>query len=169
MNLEPQWIVGFIDGEGCFNLDVHVHQEMRWKLQMQPELTVVQNEVDIQTLYALKDYFKCGSVSLNRKDKNGIRYHYRVKNLKDLHEKIVPFFEKHHLKTKKRIEFERFRDIVRLMHAGYHEESLKNFLEVVQKGVDLRVRDRVATETRRTKVNEQIALLKAMLLENPDF
>ena len=46
--LHAQWIVGFVDGEGCFHLDVHQHEEMRWGIQMQPEFTVVQNEVDSQ-------------------------------------------------------------------------------------------------------------------------
>ena len=141
-NINAQWIVGFVDGEGCFNLDVHVKTDMRWGLQMQPEFTVVQNEIDIHILYALKDYFGCGSVSVNRKDKNGVRYHYRVKNIKHLKEKILPFFEKHLLRTKKSIEFERFRTIVLLMHAGFHLESLKNFLEIYDKGQKLRERIR---------------------------
>jgi hypothetical protein len=138
--LNSQWIVGFVDGEGCFNLDVHVKKDMRWGLQMQPEFTVVQNEIDIQILHALKDYFKCGSVSVNRTDKHGTRYHYRVKSVKDLNEKIIPFFEKHSLKTKKKIEFITFRKICRLMNQGYHRESLQNFLEIIDLGQNLRVR-----------------------------
>ena len=102
-NINAQWIVGFVDGEGSFGLDVHVKKDMRWGLQMQPEFTVVQNEIDIQILHALKDFFQCGSVSLNREDKNGRRYHFRVKSVKDLTEKIIPFFDKHPLKTKKNI------------------------------------------------------------------
>ena len=93
IKLKAQWIVGFVDGEGCFNLDVHLHKDTKWGLQMQAEFTVVQNEVDIQILHALKEYFQCGAVTVNQKDKNGTRYHFRVKNVKDLHTKIVPFFE----------------------------------------------------------------------------
>ena len=28
MQLEAQWVVGFIDGEGCFHVGVNVHPEM---------------------------------------------------------------------------------------------------------------------------------------------
>ncbi len=42
--LNAQWIVGFTDGEGCFSLDVHVKNDMKWGLQIQPEFTIVQNE-----------------------------------------------------------------------------------------------------------------------------
>lgn len=166
INLNAQWIVGFTDGEGCFNLDVHVKEDMRWGLQMQPEFTVVQNEVDVQILHGLKEYFKCGSVTVNRKDKHGTRMHYRVKSVKDLHEKIVPFFEKHKLKTKKNVEFAKFRDIVRLMHAGYHNESLNNFLEIIDKGEQLRVRSKEAKRSRRVKVDGIVTELRLKLKNN---
>jgi len=93
INLNAQWIVGFTDGEGCFNLDVHIKKDMRWGLQMQPEFTVVQNEVDILILYGLKEYFGCGNVGVNRRDKHGTRHHYRVKNVEHLHTIIVPFLK----------------------------------------------------------------------------
>nr|AAL34368.1 putative protein [Chlamydomonas noctigama] len=172
--LNAQWIVGFTDGEGCFNLDVHIKNDMRWGLQMQPEFTVVQNSIDIQILHALKDYFGCGTVSVNRTDKTGTRYHYRVKSVKDLHEKIIPFFEQHQLKTKKQIEFKRFRNIVRLMNEGYHRVSLKNFLEIVDKGVELRERLRPAEcltgkANKRRKVDEQIEKLRLDLQQNSEL
>lgn len=141
-NFHAQWIVGFVDAssrEGCFHLDVHRKKDMKWGLQMQPEFTVVQNEVDIQILHALKDFFQCGSVGINRKDHHGTRYHYRVKSVKDLTEKIIPFFEKHSLKTKRKIEFQRFRRICLLMNKGYHRKSLQNFLEIYDLGLELRV------------------------------
>jgi len=168
-NLNAQWIVGLVDGEGCFGLDVHKKKDMRWGLQMQPEFTVVQNEVDIQILYAFKDYFKCGSVGLNREDQYGKRFHFRVKSVKDLQEKILPFFEKHRLKTKKNIEFKRFRKIVHLMNNGYHRESLKNFLEIIDLGESLRVRSRPKNGKKGEKVAEIVQQLKANLALQPDL
>lgn len=140
-NLEVQWVVGFVDGEGCFNLDIHVKTDMRWGIQMQPEFTVVQHERDVQILHALKKLFGCGSVGVNRTDSTSTRMHYRCKSVKDLNEKVIPFFEKHRLKTKKGVEFDKFRDIVRLMYIDYHNQSLKQFLEIAEKGEQLRFRD----------------------------
>lgn len=165
--LEAQWIVGFTDGEGCFNLNVHFHKETKWGIQMQPEFTVVQGEVDVNILHALKDRFGCGTVSVNRKDHTSTRMMYRVKNIRDCHDIIVPFFEQHQLKTKKRVEFERFRTIVRLMHEGYHRQSLRNFLEILEKGERLRVRERPANQKKREKVNFKIAELRKKLEEDP--
>jgi hypothetical protein len=168
--LDTQWIVGFVDGEGCFNLDVHIKEDMKWKIQMQPEFTVVQIEHDVQILHALKAHFGCGSVGVNRKDATSTRMHYRCKSFQDLKEKILPFFEKHKLKTKKGLEFLKFRDVVNLMSNNYHHQSLKNFLEIVDKGVALRVR--VSTPnpkkaSKRTKVDEQLQNLRAMLAADP--
>lgn len=170
--LEAQWVVGFVDGaeQGCFNLDTHVKADMRWGIQMQPEFTVVQHERDVQILHALKDLFGCGSVGINRKDQTSTRMHYRCKSVKDLHEKVIPFFEKHSLKTKKGVEFHKFRDIVRLMHAGYHNQSLEQFLEIVDKGEQIRfcsahfrggdTTKLVKVNPKRAKVNEIIANLR---------
>lgn len=162
-NLNAQWIVGFVDGEGCFQLDVHVKKEMRWGLQMQPEFTVVQSEVDIQVLHALKDYFRCGSVAVDRQDRHGTRYHFRVKNVKDLTEKIIPFFEQHRLKTKKNLEFRTFRTICLLMAEGHHRESLQNFLEVFDLGERLRIRSKPKVGKKGERVAEVVRQLRDRL------
>jgi hypothetical protein len=116
MNLEAQWIVGFVDGEGCFHVGISQHAEMTAGVQVLPEFTVVQHERDIQILYALKEYFGCGVVRKN----NGDRMAYRVRGKEHLLECIIPFFEKHQLKTKKNVDFDKFRTVVRMMEKGEH-------------------------------------------------
>ena len=116
MNLEAQWIVGFVDGEGCFYVGVNPHPEMSAGYQVLPEFTVVQHERDVLLLHALKSFFGCGVVRRNRED----RMAYRVRSIKHLGSIIIPFFEKHQLKSKKNIDFKKFRRIVRLMEAGEH-------------------------------------------------
>lgn len=168
-NLNAQWIVGFVDGEGCFNLDVHVKKDMRWGLQMQPEFAVVQHERDVQVLHALKQSFGCGSVGINRSDETSTRYHYRVKSVEDLNNTINPFFMQHSLKTKKNLEFIQFRKICTLMSQGYHRESLKNFLEVYDMGQALRLRSLPKRGTKGKKVEAIIAELRQRLQDNPDL
>ena len=116
MDLNAQWIVGFVDGEGCFHIGINKNQEMKLGVQVLPEFTVVQHQVDEQVLYALKAYFGCGVVRKN----HGTRLCYRVRGQENLRNKIVPFFEKHQLKTRKRIDFAKFRKVVLLMEKGDH-------------------------------------------------
>ncbi len=116
MNLDPQWIVGFVDGEGCFFVGINPHPSLRMGVQVLPEFTVVQHKSDVQLLYGLKRYFGCGVVRRN----HGDRMAYRVRGHSHLLDNILPFFEEHKLKSKKRIEFERFRTVVLMMARGDH-------------------------------------------------
>ena len=130
MDLEPQWIVGFVDGLGCFFVGINKNHTERGDVskgedkkgtgfQVLPEFTVVQHERDIAVLQNLKTYFQCGTVMRN----HGDRQAYRVRGHQKLSKTIVPFFEKHKLKTKKRIDFQKFRDIVLLMEKGDHRTA----------------------------------------------
>ena len=119
MKLHAEWITGFVDGEGCFHVGISTHADMTAGFQVLPEFTVVQHERDVQILYALKDYFGCGVVRVN----HGDRMAYRVRKLKNLSENIVPFFMKHPLKTKKNVDFRKFRSVLLKMERGVHLTS----------------------------------------------
>jgi hypothetical protein len=116
MKLDAQWITGFVDGEGCFHVGINPHKEMTAGFQVLPEFTVVQHKRDVQVLHALKDYFDCGVVRSN----HGDRMAYRVRSKEHLLERIVPFFVEHPLKTKKNVDFKKFRRILLMMEAGKH-------------------------------------------------
>ena len=88
MQLDAQWIVGFVDGRGCFHVSINPHAEMSVGQQVSPEFTVVQHERDVQILHALKAYFGCGVVRRNHKD----RMAYRVRGKEHLLQRIIPFF-----------------------------------------------------------------------------
>jgi hypothetical protein len=116
MELESQWIVGFVDGEGCFHVAINKHAEMSAGYKVLPEFTIVQHKRDVQVLHALKAYFGCGVVRIN----HGDRMAYRVRGFEHLMERIVPFFEKHSLKTKKNVDFLKFRRVLLMMQRGDH-------------------------------------------------
>ena len=116
MKLDAHWVVGFVDGEGCFFVGINPHSEMTSHFQVLPEFTVVQHRRDIQLLHALKEFFGCGVVRRNRAE----RMAYRVRSVEHLKDTIVPFFEKHPLKSKKQLDFLKFRDVIRLMAEGEH-------------------------------------------------
>ncbi len=116
MKLEPQWVVGFVDGEGCFHVGIAAHREMTRGFQILLEFTVVQHKRDEQVLYALKDFFGCGVVRNN----HGDRLAFRVRKFEHLKTIIVPFFVKHALKTKKNTDFKKFCRVLQLMEKGHH-------------------------------------------------
>ena len=119
MQLDAQWIVGFVDGEGCFHVGINPHVEMTAGFQVLLEFTVVQHKRDVQVLHALKGHFDCGVVRVNHAD----RLAYRVRALEHLRDRIVPFFVRHPLKTSKNVDFHKFRDVVLMMDAQVHFTS----------------------------------------------
>ena len=116
MKLDAQWVTGFVDGEGCFHVGINTQPEMKVGFQVLPEFTVVQHERDVQLLFALKAFFGCGVVRSN----HGDRMAYRVRGKEHLLQRVVPFFVEHPLKSKKRVDFEKFRRVLLKMEAGDH-------------------------------------------------
>ena len=148
MELTPDWIVGFTDGEGCFFVGVQKHPEMTAGFQVLPEFVVVQHERDIQILYALKRFFGCGVVRRN----HGDRFVYRVRKLECL-ERVIQFFERHPLKTKKNVDFRKFRRIVMMMREGRHLDK-DGLIEILSMA-------RTMNTGQRPKLEEVLKLLKA--------
>ena len=130
MNLDAGWITGFVDGEGCFHVGINPHADMSTGYQVLPEFTVVQHERDVQLLHALKALFGCGVVRRN----HGDRMAYRVRGRGHLLERIIPFFEKHPLKSRKRQDFIKFRRILLMMERGEHlsEEGIHKIRDLAQ-------------------------------------
>lgn len=119
MKLTAEWITGFVDGEGCFHIGINRHPDMKAGYQVLPEFTVVQHKQDVQLLHALKEYFGCGVVRSNHAD----RMAYRVRGLSDLRERIIPFFERSPLRSKKHLDFVQFCECLLLIGKGEHLTS----------------------------------------------
>ena len=135
MKLDANWVVGFVDGEGCFYVGINPHPEMLCRYQVLPEFTVVQHERDVRLLFALKEFFGCGVVRRNHQT----RMAYRVRKLEHLQQIIVPFFEKHPLQSLKQTDFLKFRDILRWMALGEHLkpegiETIRTTASVMNRG-----------------------------------
>ena len=116
MDLEAGWVTGFVDGEGCFHVGINAHSDITAGYQVLPEFTVVQHQRDVQVLHGLQAYFGCGVVRTN----HGDRMAYRVRSLEHLLRRVVPFFLEHSLKTRKHIDFMKFRDVLLMMERGEH-------------------------------------------------
>src|SRR5687768_13392308 len=64
LELDARWVVGFVDGEGCFSVSIHRNPNARstggW--QAHPVFHVYQHAAHRVVLEALVDFFGCGSV-----------------------------------------------------------------------------------------------------------
>ena len=117
--LDALWIVGFVDGEGCFHVSINRIPEMTLGWQVLPEFRIVQHEKDEAVLHKIKDYFGFGEVKINCTDFHGTRKNFRVRGLENLN-KIVEFFKKYPLRTSKRKNFEVFSEVIHMMNDKKH-------------------------------------------------
>jgi len=108
-NEEAFYLVGFVDGEGSFNISFKIRQDYLHKVQIYPSFNISQKEKNI--LIWIQSFLECGAIR-NRGD--GV-YYYEVHSLKDLREKIIPFFKNYKLKTKKRKAFKIFSIVIKIL------------------------------------------------------
>ena len=130
------WIVGYIDGEGCFSVSLNKNETTSTGWQVFPEFVVTQGEKSINTLQLIRKFFGCGNVFINRRYDNHKEnlYRYCVRSRKDLRERVVPFFEKNKLKSAKRDDFDKFVTILKLMDKNQHlaQKGLKEIAGIIE-------------------------------------
>lgn len=128
------WVVGFTDGEGCFSVSIVRNKTSSIGWQVMPEFVATQGERSLDALKKLKRFFGCGNIFVNRRydNHNYNLYRFCIRSLKDLNEKVVPFFREHPLQTAKRDEFERFAKIMDLTRERRHlsVEGVKQIAEI---------------------------------------
>ena len=117
-----QWVVGFVDGEGCFSISVVKNPGCRLGWQVQHEFSVTQAAPSRAALEELVEFFGCGTIiENNRRDNHRYRLmRYAVKRRSDLIDVIVPFFEEHPLRTAKQQDFEFFCQAIVMMRRDLH-------------------------------------------------
>jgi len=117
--LDPMWVVGFVDGEGCFSVSVHknsfMHRHGGW--QIQPVFHVYQHLDHRDVLDELMLFF--GGGSIRSKGPTSDVLTFSVSSLRHLRTSVVPFFEEHSLRVKA-ADFQAFATIVDAMSRREH-------------------------------------------------
>ncbi len=131
------WIVGYVDGEGCFSVSLFRNKTTKFGWQVFPEFVVTQGEKSKKSLEILIKFFKCGKVFVNKRydDHNENVYRYCVRSKKDLTEIIIPFFRNNQLKTAKKGDFKIFAKIIEMMNGNVHSElkGVKKIAKMIEK------------------------------------
>jgi hypothetical protein len=122
------WILGFVDGEGCFSIGF-VRQPGRTDrrgyktgYQVSHEFAVTQGAKSIECLNELREFFGVGQVLINQRYDNHTEnlYRYVVRRRTDLLETVIPFFQQYPLRSSKREDFLRFVQVVNMVVEGRH-------------------------------------------------
>jgi LAGLIDADG endonuclease len=127
-SLQIGWITGFVDGEGCFSINFIRQPDRPGRkgystgYQVAHEFAVVQGTKSVHCLYMMRDYFGVGEVYVNRRHDNHKEHlqRYCVRKRSDLCSAIIPFFLTYALRTRKRNDFLKFRQCMKLVESNDH-------------------------------------------------
>jgi len=136
------WVIGFVDGEGCFSIGF-VRQRggrgrtgYRTGYQVSHEFVVTQGAQSAASLHELEAFFGVGQVLANKRYDNHREHllRYVVRRRTDLIETIIPFFRSYRLRTAKQRNFEKFATCVELVEQGHHlsPEGLADLAEIAE-------------------------------------
>jgi len=131
--LSSEYIAGFVDGEGCFCVSISKHKTLKRRIEVRPEFEIELRADDKDLLDRIQHTLECGRIYHLTYERYGWAPHvkYKVSNIKDLSEVIIPFFDKHVLQGKKRDVYLLFREIVLMMRKKEHLKE-HGFKKIVQ-------------------------------------
>jgi len=121
--VSADYIVGLTDGEGCFYIGVRCPKGAHKTVRVEPHFYIKLRGDDLPLLEEVKQFFGCGAIYYqNEKRQNhSACYRFEINALRDLKVKLIPFFEKYPLHSKKQKEFDIFKSIFKLIEQKKHK------------------------------------------------
>ena len=103
---DPNWLAGFITGEGCFFIDIYESKTNKIGSAVRLKFLISQHKRDINIMKSFPDYLGSGQYVLAPSGYN--HGEYIVTKLSDINEKIIPFLTKYPILGNKVLDFEDF-------------------------------------------------------------
>jgi hypothetical protein len=115
--LDPWYVTGLTEGEGCFCISLAVRAKLRTGLEVRPSFSLSLNEKDLRLLEGLKAFFDCGWI---RESKGDRTFKYEARSIGDLTGIILPHFERFPLRGYKVRSCAGFSQVCRMVEQGDH-------------------------------------------------
>ena len=116
--IDPEWLAGFATAEGCFFVNIFKSPSHKLKEGVQLEFNLTQHYRDELLMKSLIEFFSCGN--LQRSNNACI---YRVTNIPNLTEKIIPLFKKYPICGEKSKDFLDFCKVLEMVELKKHLTS----------------------------------------------
>ena len=121
---DPNWLAGFTSGEGCFLVYIRNSSTTKLGKSITLKFSIAQHSRDTELLKNFIAIFDCGRIEL-KLDRSAV--YFVVTNLKDITDKVIPFFEKYSIKGVKYSDYEDFKKVAVLIAKKDH---------LTEKGID---------------------------------
>ena len=119
---DPYWLVGFIEGEGCFFVDIFKSKTHNVGYQVKLKFQITQHSRDYLLINSLVNYLDCG---ISRDVVKRPAFDFVVNKFLDIEQKIIPFLLNRPLQGTKLLDFEDFckAPLAKLIENGAHLTS----------------------------------------------
>ena len=139
-NLNSDYIVGLVDGEGSFTVYVRNPDSVKLavrRVTVEPKFYIKLIEKDKEILERVQQFFGCGSIYFQKDNRPNHQhcYRYEVYKKDDLMKIIIPFFQKHPLQfSSKRTDFRIFCQMMNVIDKKAHlrEKGLRSLFLLKQ-------------------------------------
>ena len=111
-SINPNWISGFADGEGCFAVTIYSRRDKKTPA-VQFSFSIGLADRDLGIVKKIRDFFGVGFYAV-RKNKDVQNAYYRCSGPNIIKEKIIPHFEKYPLQTEKRKNYELWKKAIKI-------------------------------------------------------
>ena len=125
--LNNWWITGLIDAEGSFGVNLTKNNTRKLGYIIAVYIELGMNYKDKTLIYKIKDAFNSGNIFYNPNDKT---YKWKVSDVNQISNKIIPHFKKYFLLTQKRADFEIFAKVINIIETKEHL-TLKGLQEII--------------------------------------
>lgn len=117
--LDPNWIAGFVSGEGCFDINIKKNKTHRIGKQVILRFSLKQHEKDKSLLVLISKYLGCGNIYPTYTPGYSCCSLTIVK-YSDITDLIIPFFNKHLVLGQKQNDYSDWCIVAKLMKEGSH-------------------------------------------------
>jgi hypothetical protein len=127
--LDPWFVTGLTEGEGCFCISLAVRAKLRTGLEVRPSFSLSLNQKDLRLLEDLQAFFDCGWI---RESKGDRTFKYEARSIVDLTGVILPHFERFPLRGYKARSCAGFSRVCRMIEQGDHlqRKGLREIIDV---------------------------------------
>jgi hypothetical protein len=140
IQINPQWLCGFVDGDGSFHGIVRKQNDYKSSFQV----TVVFDLAQKDTSFTEEDFKRINLSFFEKKavlSKVKNMYHLKIVSIKTHQNLVIPFFLKHKLQSRKHLDFLIYCEMCNLILSNSHltAKGIHQFLLYRQKQQQLRV------------------------------
>ena len=123
--LNPMFISGFTDGEGCYHVAISPAKDVKTGWSVQPGFQIILHVIDLPILVAIQNSLGVGLIS--KKGSKAVQL--QVRSLEKL-EKVMSHFQNYNLITKKQADFKQWQKVLIKMKNKEHL-TLEGLLGIV--------------------------------------